>query len=154
MAATLHYNIGSNISFTRQKYSEYIPIPSILISQIVYLFKNLVWSIYKLVLKILNSCDMWFITLCFWLPGNFNRWKNICDSGQQKSQIHVCSTHVACHMSLTPTATATDPPPANSPIIHGRLAHSRLAPKHKKVEKRKKKKIIETKKKTKKVPLA
>ena len=28
--------------------------------------------------------------------------------------------HVACHLSLTPTTTATDPPPANSPTIHSR----------------------------------
>ena len=25
---------------------------------------------------------------------------------------------VTCHLSLTPTATATDPPPTNSPIMH------------------------------------
>ena len=31
-------------------------------------------------------------------------------------------THVTCHLSLTPTDTATDPPPANSPIFHSRLA--------------------------------
>ena len=31
---------------------------------------------------------------------------------------------VACHLSLTPTATSTDPPPSNSPIIHSKLAHS------------------------------
>ena len=31
--------------------------------------------------------------------------------------------HVAFHMSLTPTATATDPPPANSPTIHSRMVH-------------------------------
>ena len=29
-----------------------------------------------------------------------------------------------CHLSITPTATATDPSSANSPIIHSRLAHS------------------------------
>ena len=28
---------------------------------------------------------------------------------------------VNCHMSLTHTATAIDPPPANSPIMHSRL---------------------------------
>ena len=28
---------------------------------------------------------------------------------------------VTCHLSLTPTATDTDPPPANSPIMHSRL---------------------------------
>ena len=26
-------------------------------------------------------------------------------------------------MSLTPTATATDPPPANSPTMHSRMVH-------------------------------
>ena len=29
--------------------------------------------------------------------------------------------HVNCHLSLTPTATATDPPPANSPTMHSWL---------------------------------
>ena len=28
---------------------------------------------------------------------------------------------VTCHISLTSTATATDPPPANSPIMHSRM---------------------------------
>ena len=28
---------------------------------------------------------------------------------------------VTCHLSLRPTATATDPPPANSHIMHSRL---------------------------------
>ena len=28
---------------------------------------------------------------------------------------------VTCHMSLTQTATATDPPPANSPTMHIRM---------------------------------
>ena len=34
-------------------------------------------------------------------------------------------SHVACHLSLTPTATstATHPPPANSPIKHSKLDH-------------------------------
>ena len=27
-------------------------------------------------------------------------------------------SHVTCHLSLTPTATARDPPPANSPIMN------------------------------------
>ena len=32
-----------------------------------------------------------------------------------------------CHMSLTPTATVTDPLPPNSAIIHSKLAHRRQA---------------------------
>ena len=28
---------------------------------------------------------------------------------------------VTCQMSLTPTATARDPPPANSPTMHNRM---------------------------------
>ena len=28
---------------------------------------------------------------------------------------------VACHLSITPTVTATDPPPAYSPTMHSRL---------------------------------
>ena len=31
---------------------------------------------------------------------------------------HVLCINVLCHMSLNPTATATDPRPANSPIMH------------------------------------
>ena len=30
---------------------------------------------------------------------------------------------VTCHVKLTQTATATDPPPANSPTMHGRVIH-------------------------------
>ena len=30
---------------------------------------------------------------------------------------------VTCHLSLTQTATATDPPPANSPFVQSRLVH-------------------------------
>ena len=30
-------------------------------------------------------------------------------------------SHGTCHMSLTPTATAMDPPPANSPTMHSRM---------------------------------
>ena len=30
-------------------------------------------------------------------------------------------SHVTYHTSLTPIATATDPPPANSPTMHSRL---------------------------------
>ena len=52
-------------------------------------------------------------------------------------------SHVACHLSLTPTATATNPPPTNSPIIHSRLVHSRLAAKKPQKMKKKKTKSIE-----------
>ena len=38
-------------------------------------------------------------------------------------------SHVVCHLSLTPTATATDPPPANSLIIHSMVAQSRVSQK-------------------------
>ena len=30
---------------------------------------------------------------------------------------------VTCHMPLTPTATAPDPPPSNSPTMHSRMVH-------------------------------
>ena len=30
---------------------------------------------------------------------------------------------VTCHMSLTPTATAAEPPPANSPTMHSRMGY-------------------------------
>ena len=49
------------------------------------------------------------------------------------------------YLSLTPTATATDPTPANSPIIHRRLAHNRLAPK--KLKNAKKKSLKQRRKK-------
>ena len=43
---------------------------------------------------------------------------------------------VTCHLSLTPTAKATDPPPANSPIMHSGLICKDQKPK--KMSKRKK----------------
>ena len=39
----------------------------------------------------------------------------------QMSHVKCCMPHVTCHMSLTPTAIATDPPPANSPTLHSRM---------------------------------
>ena len=54
-------------------------------------------------------------------------------------------SHVTCHLSLTPTATATDPPPANSPIMH-----SRLVGKEPKIPKKFKTQIITKTTKTKK----
>ena len=32
-------------------------------------------------------------------------------------------SHFTCHLSPTPTATATDHPPSNSPTMHSRLVH-------------------------------
>ena len=32
-------------------------------------------------------------------------------------------SHIPCHLAPTPTATATDPPPNNSPTMHSRLVH-------------------------------
>ena len=37
------------------------------------------------------------------------------------SCVTCCVSPVTCHMSLMPTATFTDPPPANFPNIHIRL---------------------------------
>ena len=37
------------------------------------------------------------------------------------SHVTCCMLRVTCHLSLTPTATAIDPPPANSTIMHSRL---------------------------------
>ena len=37
------------------------------------------------------------------------------------SGVICCVSPVICQLSLTPIATATDPPPANSPIMHSRL---------------------------------
>ena len=34
-----------------------------------------------------------------------------------------CVSLATCHLSLTLTATAPDPPPAKSPIMHSRLVH-------------------------------
>ena len=39
----------------------------------------------------------------------------------QVSHITYLVSHVACHLSLSPTATARDPPSANSPLKHSRL---------------------------------
>ena len=45
-------------------------------------------------------------------------------------------SHVTCHMLLMPTATATDPPRANSPTVLSRVVGK--YPKKKNFEKRKK----------------
>ena len=37
------------------------------------------------------------------------------------SRVTCCVSPVTCHLSLTLTATATEPPPANCPIMHIRL---------------------------------
>ena len=39
----------------------------------------------------------------------------------QLSCVMCCMSHVTCHLSLTPTASDTDPPPANSPILQSKL---------------------------------
>ena len=44
-----------------------------------------------------------------------------------------CMSPVTCHMSLTQTATATDPPPANSPSMHSRMLLLILTYTHKKL---------------------
>ncbi len=50
-------------------------------------------------------------------------------------------SHVTCHLSPMPTATATDPPPANSPTMH----YVGWCAQNKKTEKKfKTTKIIET----------
>ena len=59
----------------------------------------------------------------------------------QNCRCHI--SRVACHMSLTSTATATDPPPSNSPTMHSMLVHK--DPKSLKISKPKT--IIETDKK-------
>ena len=37
------------------------------------------------------------------------------------SCVMCCMSCVTCQLSPTPTATATDPPPSNSPTMHSRL---------------------------------
>ena len=39
-------------------------------------------------------------------------------------------SHVTCHMSLMPTATVTDPPPANSPTMHCKPINELQRPKN------------------------
>ena len=84
------------------------------------------------------------LKLLTYLPTNETVFNFVYPLGTQSSiiisetQIYstlICHmSHVVFHLSLTPIATATDPPPVNSPIIHSRLAHSRLPPKkHKKI---------------------
>ena len=58
------------------------------------------------------------------------------------SRVMCCVLHITCHLSLTSTATATDPPPANLPIMHSRLV--RKDPRTQKLFKTQK--IIETSK--------
>ena len=63
------------------------------------------------------------------------------------SGVACCVLRVTCHLSITPTATATDPPHANSPIMHSRLV-AKTPPKknanYKKLSKRQKKIFRET----------
>ena len=56
-------------------------------------------------------------------------------------------THVACrrspvicHLSLMPKATATDPPPANSPTMHSRMVGKDQKNQNKNLNKRERKK--------------
>ena len=51
-------------------------------------------------------------------PGVPYRYDQICLK-QIRLRCHMLS--VTCHMSLTPTATAMDPSPANSPTMHSRI---------------------------------
>ena len=47
---------------------------------------------------------------------------NMCSVMSHASCVTTCHvSRVLCHLSQTPTATATDPPTANSPIMHSRL---------------------------------
>ena len=39
----------------------------------------------------------------------------------QVSGVRFCMSPLTCHMSVTPTATATDPTPAKSPSMHSRM---------------------------------
>ena len=54
----------------------------------------------------------------------------------QVSHVTCPVLRVTCHLSLTPIAKATDPPPAKSPIMHSRLVGK--DPKTQKMAKRKK----------------
>ena len=44
-------------------------------------------------------------------------------NGQKRPKNVMC--HMSCHLSLMPTATATNPPPAKSPITDSRLVCKR-----------------------------
>ena len=58
---------------------------------------------------------------------------------KRKKNVECLVLHVTCHLSLTPTKTASVPPYANSPNMH-----SRLVRKDQKIQKKiKKGKIIE-----------
>ena len=53
------------------------------------------------------------------------------DSAQCMYRVTYHGLHVTCltyHLALMPTATATDPPPANSPTMHGRLSRKTKKP--------------------------
>ena len=47
----------------------------------------------------------------------------------QVSSVRCRKSAVSCQLSVTPTATATDPTPANSPIMHSRLVAKTQPPK-------------------------
>ena len=46
---------------------------------------------------------------------------NIAKDASVKHTCHLLP--VTCHKSLTPTATAMEPPPTDSPAMHSKLAH-------------------------------
>ena len=55
---------------------------------------------------------------------------------KRRKNVMCLVSYVACHLLLMSTAKATDPPPANSPIMHSRLV--RKDPEPEKISKHKK----------------
>ena len=89
---------------------------------------NMFTSNLQLQYMVLLNC----FTFCFTLTLNLSRYAD--SISDKKKYILIIfkkknyMSHVTCqlspatgHMSLTPTATATDPPPANSPTMHSSM---------------------------------
>ena len=56
------------------------------------------------------------------------------NSNYAQKKIFMCQlSPVTCHISPTPTVTATDPPPANSPTLHSRMVHQDRNPRLKNI---------------------
>ena len=61
------------------------------------------------------------------------------------THVAFCRSPVICHLSLMPKATATDPPPANSPTMHSRMVGKDQKNQNKNLNKREREKKCKSK---------